>query len=509
MLTVWCQASVWRLPCVSGRSPDEEEPVGVSRSHGPGGSKGAPFADRRHAGRALAAVLLAVDASQRRSMENAPPSRSILTPSTPPVVLALPRGGVPVGFEVATALNAPLDVLIARKIGVPGNPELGMGAVAEGGVRVFSDDVLQGLLISQEELERSAFEAETEMRRRAKLYRGERAAIALDGATAIIVDDGLATGSTARAAILAARARGAIWVVLAMPVGAPSTVEALEAEADAVVCLLEPEPMWAIGMWYRDFKQVPDHEVLRLLGPTRERAGASPSGTRSPPSQSVQIPHREGASTFGELTLPEGCKRLVLFAHGSGSGRNSPRNRQVAETLHSHGIATLLLDLLTPEEERLRTKVFDIPLLASRLRQATLWARSQPQLGQMPIGYFGASTGAAAALLSAADLGGQVSAIVSRGGRPDLAASRLPEIAIPVLLIVGGADVVVLDLNRQALRLLDGNAKLEVIPGATHLFEEPGALEEVSRLASDWLSRHLVPSPGPSGSRPWRRANRT
>lgn len=469
------------------------------------GSTRRVFANRRAAGRELAAKIVELDAQRHgaRGPDALPP---IIDSSAPPVVLALPRGGVPVGFEVAAALHAPLDVLLARKIGAPGNPELGMGAIAEGGVRVLSEDILRGLLVSQEELEHSAGTAEAEMRRRVRLYRGERPPVPLEGRTAIVVDDGLATGGTARAAIRAAKRRGAARVLLAVPVGAQSTVEALSLEADEVICLLEPEPMWAIGMWYRDFSQVPDNEVLTLLADAQQQVvGTGPDNGAAAPdqppesrpvvdppgSQQVRIPYENGFSAPGDLTIPEDCRGLVLFAHGSGSSRASPRNRQVATALNTRGIATLLFDLLTTDEERQRTKVFDIPLLAARLEQATLWAHAQPELAQLPIGYFGASTGAAAALLGAADLNGQVGAVVSRGGRPDLAAPRLEDVKVPVLLIVGGADAVVLDLNKQALRRLDGLGELKVIPGATHLFEEPGALDEVARLAGEWLVRHL------------------
>ncbi len=486
------------------------------------GAAEAAFADRRHAGRELGARILALDAEDRgllrgsgdRSSSGAHPgagegagftagedARPIAADSSGPVVLALPRGGVPVGFEVAAALHAPLDVLVARKIGAPGNPELGMGAVAEGGVRVLSEEVLRGLLVSQEELEHSAAKAEAELRARAELYRAGRAPAALQGRTAIVIDDGLATGGTARAAIRAARAMGAGQVLLATPVGARSTVQELRQEADEVICLLEPEPMWAIGMWYRDFSQVPDEEVLALLRSAKERvetqahtptsaaaAGASPA---TPARAQASIPYEGGLATIGDLTLPSPCKSLVLFAHGSGSSRTSPRNRQVAAALNAQSIATLLFDLLTPEEELRRTNVFDVPLLASRLIQATEWAQTQPQLASLPIGYFGASTGAAAALWAAADLRGRIGAVVSRGGRPDLASSRLAEVDAPTLLIVGGADTVVLDLNSQALQQLRSPSKLEVVPGATHLFEEPGALQEVSRLAAGWFGEHL------------------
>lgn len=184
---------------------------------------------------------------------------------------------------------------------------------------------------------------------------------------------------------------------------------------------------------------------------------------------------------------------LVVFAHGSGSSRFSARNRQVAEALHAHGIATILLDLLRPEEESDRSKVFDLELLSGRLVRATVWVRDQTELAALPLGYFGASTGAGAALMAAAELPGRLAAVVSRGGRPDLAGERLHRVRSPTLLIVGSADEVVLDLNRAALGELRTEAELAVIPGATHLFEQPGALEEVSRLAAEWFSRYFRP----------------
>lgn len=206
----------------------------------------------------------------------------------------------------------------------------------------------------------------------------------------------------------------------------------------------------------------------------------------------VRIPE---AQVLGDLTLPCAAAGLVVFAHGSGSSRFSGRNRQVARVLHELGIGTLLLDLLRPEEEGDRAKVFDIELLSGRLVMATRWIGDQPDLAALPLGYFGASTGAGAALMAAAGIPGRVTAVVSRGGRPDLAGRQLSRVTAPTLLIVGGADQVVLDLNRAALSELPGEAELTVIPGATHLFEEPGALEEVSRLAGEWFGRHFSAGP--------------
>jgi putative phosphoribosyl transferase len=196
----------------------------------------------------------------------------------------------------------------------------------------------------------------------------------------------------------------------------------------------------------------------------------------------------------GNLSIPDAARGVVLFAHGSGSSRHSPRNRFVAGTLQRRGLGTLLIDLLTADEEQtdLRTAHlrFDIDLLAQRLVAATDWLTSQPQTEHLKLGYFGASTGAAAALVAAAKRPERVAAVVSRGGRPDLAASALPRVKAPTLLIVGGEDGVVIDLNRQAYALLEVEKSLEIIPGASHLFEEPGTLEEVARLAGEWFARY-------------------
>ncbi|MEN9903950.1 MAG: hypothetical protein RLZZ555_515 [Pseudomonadota bacterium] len=194
----------------------------------------------------------------------------------------------------------------------------------------------------------------------------------------------------------------------------------------------------------------------------------------------------------GALALPADAIGIVLFAHGSGSSRHSPRNNYVAHVLHAHRLGTLLLDLLTPEEDLDYSQRFDIPLLARRLLAATRWLQAQQQTAALPLAYFGASTGAAAALQAAAELGHGIRALVSRGGRPDLAgAQALARVQCPTLLIVGGRDSEVLELNRQAEALLRCPCRLEVVPGATHLFEEAGALETVAQLAAGWLRQQL------------------
>ena len=203
----------------------------------------------------------------------------------------------------------------------------------------------------------------------------------------------------------------------------------------------------------------------------------------------------------GNLHIPEGATALVLFAHGSGSSRHSPRNQFVARTLNDAGLATLLFDLLTPEEEatdlNTREHRFNIRLLAERLVDATNWAKQQEQTRDLRIGYFGSSTGGGAALVAAAEVPKDVGAVVSRGGRPDLADEALPKVQAPTLLIVGGNDDVVIELNEQARDRMHCEVKLEIVPGATHLFEEPGALEKVAKLASDWFLLHAAGSAGP------------
>jgi pimeloyl-ACP methyl ester carboxylesterase len=210
---------------------------------------------------------------------------------------------------------------------------------------------------------------------------------------------------------------------------------------------------------------------------------------KAPENRDVRVPP---VGLAGSLHIPRRAYALVAFVHGSGSSRLSPRNMAVAEALNTHGIATLLFDLLTPTEEADRANVFDIPLLAGRLIDAVHWLDTQPELARVPLGLFGASTGAAAALVAAARLQDRVGAVVSRGGRPDLAGDVLDQIDTPTLLIVGGADFGVIELNERAMARLRGPKALEIVPGASHLFPEPGALEAVTTHATRWFARYLA-----------------
>ncbi|MEU6641850.1 phosphoribosyltransferase [Saccharomonospora sp. NPDC046836] len=431
-----------------------------------------PFVDRADAGRRLAGRL-----AELRGQDV--------------VVLGLPRGGVAVAGEIARALQAPLDVIVVRKLGVPYQPELAMGAIGEDGVRVIDPEVMRACQVTPAELAGIEATERTELERRARHFRGGRARIPLRGRIALIVDDGVATGSTARAACRVARAEGAKRVVLALPVGAPRAVAALRREADSVVCLETPSWFHAVGQWYEDFQQVTDDEVLELLHNAGEPGSVRPA--RSDPSaRDEEVEVLAGRIPLaGHLTIPEHSPGIVVFAHGSGSSRHSPRNRHVAGILHDAGLGTLLFDLLTRHEEVDRRLVFDIQLLAGRLRDATVWLSSQPGCREAGLGYFGASTGAAAALWAAADSAAGIAAIVSRGGRPDLATEVLHRVRAATLLIVGGNDSFVLELNRAAAQRLRCEKQLAVVPGASHLFEEPGTLDHAARLARDWFLAHF------------------
>ncbi|MET9022368.1 phosphoribosyltransferase [Actinopolymorpha sp. NPDC004070] len=423
------------------------------------------------------------------------------------VVLGLPRGGVPVAFEVARALDAPLDVLVVRKLGVPSQPELAMGAIGEGGVRFVDESLVRKSGVRPEELRAVEKREHAELTRRAQAFRGNRPQTRLAGRTVIVVDDGIATGSTAWVACQVARQLGAARTILAAPVASPRAVEYLSMAADEVVCLDTPESFYAIGEFYSDFRQTPDSEVVALLHEAQDAADAAHSQHTEPTQHAEGTEHAEGAERVdeevtipagtqrlaGHLTLPENATGMVVFAHGSGSSRHSPRNQFVASALNAAGLGTLLFDLLSSAEESDRANVFDIPLLATRLVEVTNWLREHPATRDLPIGYFGASTGAAAALSAAAEVADStnVAAVVSRGGRPDLAASDLDLVRAPTLLIVGGHDPVVVDLNLDAARRLHCEKSVHVVPGATHLFEEPGTLEAVADQATRWFTSHL------------------
>jgi putative phosphoribosyl transferase len=422
------------------------------------------------------------------------------------VVLGLPRGGVPVAFEVAAALDAPLDVIVVRKLGLPYQPELAMGAIGEGGAKVLDEQVLAHTRVSEAELQAVEERERAVLENRVVLFRKGRSRQDLTGRIAVIVDDGIATGSTARVACRIARKMGAARVILAVPV-APADTLATLGEPDDVVCLATPRQFTAVGYHYRDFSPTDDDEVVRLLDLAAKRLETAPQPSRTAPGtragsaadvdEEVEIPSR-GVRIQGQLHLPVPARAVGEQHHGSGSSRHSPRNRYVAEVLQRAGLGTVLLDLLTPAEERQRANVFDIELLARRLSSATDWLATRVDTASCAVGYFGASTGAGAALWAASEPSARIAAVVSRGGRPDLAGPRLSAVTAPTLLIVGSLDYEVLELNRKAKAMMRSPSQLAVVQGATHLFEEPGTLAAAAILARDWFVDYLLVPDGAS-----------
>lgn len=419
-----------------------------------------PFPDRDAAAHALAAAL------ERYRDAN-------------PLVFGIPRGGVPMARIVADTLGGDVDVVLVRKIGAPGYPELAVGAVDEQGSVMLNEGVAWPGLDDAYVRAEAGKQMQAIRARRAR-YGG--AASDPRGRTVIVVDDGIATGATMVAALHALRARRPRRLVCATPVASMDSLERVRRIADEVVCLATPIPFHAVGMYYARFPGVSDDEAQRALRTPAARDAIA----RSP----VSIPF-DGRSLPGELDMPRSPIGIVVFAHGSGSSRRSARNRFVADTLNRRRIATLLFDLLTEEEDVAQAR-FDIGRLADRLLAAMRWVDEDPRCRDLPLGIFGASTGAAAALRVAAMRPETVAAVVSRGGRPDLAGERvLACLRKPVLFIVGGADTDVLASNRAARASMGAWAELRIVPGAGHLFEEPGTLEQVANMAADWLQIRL------------------
>jgi putative phosphoribosyl transferase len=447
------------------------------------------FADRTDAGRRLARRL--------RHLRGADV-----------VVVGLPSGGVVVASEVARELQARLDVIVVRKLGVPFQPELAMGAIGEDGARAINGDVVRAAGITPQQLAAVEHRERGQLQRRVLRLRGEGERTSLTDRVVVIVDDGVATGATADAACQVARAQGAARVILAVPVAPAGWERRFAGVADELICVATPSPFDGIGRFYRNFSQLGDEDVVaclaradrtaeRTVGTPRASAASTGWAAGGEPDPQLQARDEDVCVSLGtvelpgQLTVPQGATGVVIFAHGSGSSRHSPRNRLVARRLNRAGLATMLFDLLTAAEGGYRVNVFDIELLAGRLAGATAWLREQPGFAGLPVGWFGASTGAAAALWAAAEPGTDIAAVVSRGGRPDLAGNRLAMVRAPTLLIVGGLDALVLEMNRQALDRLRCEAHLAVVPDATHLFEEPGTLEAAADAARVWFLAHL------------------
>lgn len=396
--------------------------------------------------------------------------------------------------QAAHALSGDLDVILIRKLGAPGNAEYAIGAVDERGAVLLNDDAAWSGA-DEDYVTREANAQMSLMRERRARY--GRPPCEAARRTVIVVDDGLATGATMCAALRAVRAQRPAHLVCAVPVAARESLSQVERLADEVVCLATPHPFRAVGLHYRIFDEVTDEDV----------AAALDAGARAPvdgvpaAAEPVRIP-AGNLQLEGMLSVPDRAIGLAVFVHGSGSSRWSPRNRYVAEALARRRIATLLFDLLAVHEDTVPGVRFDIDLLTARLEAAVDWARAHPHCRGLPVALFGASTGAAAALRVAAAHPERIACVVSRGGRPDLAGlEALQRIRRPVLLIVGGDDHEVMRLNQAARDAIGTRAKLVAIPGAGHLFEEPGTLAAMTIQAGHWLERELAAARDAQGVR--------
>ncbi|MHC1557867.1 phosphoribosyltransferase family protein [Actinomycetospora sp. C-140] len=407
------------------------------------------------------------------------------------VVLGLPHGGVPVAAVVARALAAPLDVIVTRRLGVAFQPGVTMGAIGEEGALVLDEDVLRTTASGEAEL------ADIERRERGRLaedvrrYRAVRPPEPLAGRVAVIVDDGAVSGSTARVACRIARARGASRVVLATPVCSGDALAALRAVADEVVVLTTLRRFHAVGEVYTSFPVVGVEEIAELL----RRGGPVPS-TRpldGEPTAAVEV-DTDRVRLPGYLTVPVGAQGLVVSAHASGSSRFDPRHRETARYLRESGLATLVIDLLTTEEEIAREHVFDVDLLAARLGAVVADAHARPVCRGLPVALLAESTAGAAALVTAARRD-DVAAVVCCEGRPDLVTAWLAHVTVPVLLVVGDRTPVLAELNRRAREELPDDSRLRVVMGSGRADGErvrEGAPTRAAELARDWFARYLT-----------------
>ncbi len=428
------------------------------------------------------------------------------------VVLGLARGGVPVAVPIARGLGTPLEVLVARKLGVPGIEEVAFAAIAEGRRRPVRDGVASFVGIPRA-VERMVLAGERrELARRLQRYRAGRPLPELRGKTCIVVDDGLSSGATLRAVAAALRSRRPGRLIAAVPVAAPAGVESVAGCFDEVVAAATPEPFGTVSDWYERFEPVSDQDVLRSLGgvgapavPVAAEAVAGPTASDQPREQPVSVVLRDDVGRLaGDLGLPTGRPNgLVILVHGGGSSRRSYRNRYLAGRLRLAGWATLRGDLLTEPEQEADGETgchrFEIDLLTERLSRVVEWAQDAAVPGCPRIVLFGASTGAAAALETAAREPRRIAAVVARSGRIDLAGSRA-RVGCPCLLVVGQRDREVAAMNRDLGRTLSRATRV-VIRGAGHVFEEPRTLGRVGETVVRWLRSELGPTLPPKHPR--------
>ncbi|MEP6493306.1 MAG: phosphoribosyltransferase family protein [bacterium] len=431
------------------------------------------------------------------------------------VVLGLARGGVPVARQVAAALGASLGTLVSRKIGVPGIEDVALGAIAEGSRRAVHDAVAWYIGVPADVVDQLAVRERVEIERRVQLYRGGEPLPDLRGRTVILVDDGLATGASLRAAARSVRGKRPKRLIAAVPIATPSGAKEVRPDVDELVSIVTTEEFETVAASYGDYSPVTDDEVLALLGRPARRAPSSMvndiSSRIAPASSSALDPSSEvertveisasGSVLMADLGGPrhvdgdetDGVRGLVILANGGESSRNSYRSRYIAGRLRAGGYATLRVDLLTQDEQcgdRGGADVRrDVEQIAARLSSVCDWAVDEAVHGVDNTILIGASTGAAAVFVTAARRPQQILAVVSRGGRADLAGEALSRVETPSLLIVGAADVDTLRRNNDVLRQLPNGAQLVRIPRAGNTFAEPGALGAVAEHTLKWLDR--------------------
>lgn len=445
----------------------------LDSSAGDGRSAPTVFADRFDAGRELA-------------------ERLAFLAGEDVVVLGVPRGGVPVAYAVAEALDAPLDVIVVRKLGVPFRREVPMGAIGEDGSRILDARVIERAHVPAHELRIAEEKERAVLEAGIAGLRSESPRVDLLGKTAVIVDDAIVTGSVARVAAGIARRLGATRVIVAVPVAAKDSIQNFDA-ADEVVAVATPQVVGSAAEHYRDFSCPSEEGVQVLLASARRRMANNGLNGHPGVAADVEVAIPVGTTTIsGTLHVVDSGAALVIFANSNGLGRHSPRNRLCASTLHLAGISTLLVDLLTSDEDVFPANHTDIDLLAGRIVAATAWAVQHSKTAQARIGYLATDNAAGAALRAAGEQGAAISAVVSRGGRPELAGGVLASVTAPTLLVVGSEDTFVLTLNRDVQSHLRCASKLAIVEGASHTFDEPGTLQEAARLSAEWFTRYLI-----------------
>lgn len=392
------------------------------------------------------------------------------------VVLGLPRGGVPVAAQVARELGCPLDIIVVRKLGLPWQRELAYGAIGEDGIRVVNDNVIRESGLTSVEMQRVEEREVAELERRVSGLRAGHPRISLRGKTAVIVDDGIATGATARAACAVARGMGARQVIVAVPVAPSGWEETFIGDADDQMSLFAPAEFGSVGYFYDNFEPISDEEVATLLV----------ASAQSPVGGDIHAV-MGNRDVQAHVVLPPKAWASLLFLHGTGSSRFSTRNRAIAQQVSRAGVASVLVDV---DEGVSATP--DMDGVVERMMDVVRWMSTDPRFADHPVGLIGSSSGAAVAIAVALRLPDDVSAVITRGGNLSAVTDVVERLRLPLLMIVGSRDAQTLASNRSICQAIGATCTLEIIEGAGHLFEEGDALEEVGRLVVRFLERVLA-----------------